>query len=74
MIALLCDAGQGIYRRIPGTFQLLGLDFLVTADFKIQFIEANNHPYWPIEYPDIEPTVHSMLVSAVLLAYRVSRH
>lgn len=28
-------------------FQLLGLDFMITNDWHIWFIEANNYPLWP---------------------------
>lgn len=30
-----------------GGFQLLGLDLMITNDWHIWFIEANNYPLWP---------------------------
>ena len=33
--------------RAPSSFQLLGLDLLVSKDWHIWFIEANNYPLWP---------------------------
>ncbi len=39
--------GMHLMRRSPSTFQLLGLDLMVTTDWRIWFIESNNYPLWP---------------------------
>jgi len=36
-----------VFERHASSFQLLGLDFLVTSDYRVWFIEANNYPLWP---------------------------
>ena len=56
--------GQGTWIRTPGSFQILGLDFLITANFEIKFLEANNYPLWPIPSTDIEQMLQWMAVSA----------
>ena len=55
--------GQGTWVRLPGSFQLLGLDFLITSSFEIKFLEANNYPLWPIPSADIEHMLQWMVVS-----------
>ena len=39
--------GLGTLERLPATYLLLGLDFMVTSDYHVWFIEANNTPLWP---------------------------
>ena len=34
-------------QRSSSSFQLLGLDLMVTTDWHIWFIESNNYPLWP---------------------------
>jgi len=41
------SAGFGTFERLPGTYLLLGLDFIVTSDYHVWFIEVNNTPLWP---------------------------
>lgn len=36
-----------VFERNPSSFHLLGLDFMVTDDFRVWFIEANSYPLWP---------------------------
>lgn len=36
-----------VFTRAPSNFLMMGLDFMVTSDFDIKFIEANNYPLWP---------------------------
>lgn len=55
--------GQGTWLRLPGSFQLLGLDFLITSSFEIKFLEANNYPLWPTPSADIEHMLQWMTVS-----------
>ena len=31
----------------PSSFQMMGLDIMVTDDLQIKFLEANNYPLWP---------------------------
>ena len=44
-------AGLSVFERNPSSFQLLGLDFLVTDDYNVWFIEANSYPLWPKTAP-----------------------
>lgn len=39
--------GLSQFERNPSSFHLLGLDFMVTDDFQVWFIEANGYPLWP---------------------------
>ncbi len=34
-------------QRSSSSFQLLGLDIMITTDWHIWFIESNNYPLWP---------------------------
>ena len=36
-----------ILSRATSNFLLMGLDFMITSDLHIQFIETNNYPLWP---------------------------
>ena len=49
---------------MPSTFQLLGLDFMVTRDFRVWFIEANNYPLWPKGTPYINELINTLGVIA----------
>ena len=31
----------------PSSFQMMGLDIMVTDDLQVKFLEANNYPLWP---------------------------
>ena len=53
--------GLGTFERLPATYLLLGLDFMVTSDYHVWFIEANNTPLWPKQVPFI----YTMGVSSV---------
>lgn len=44
---LVLQAGLPVLERHPSSFQLLGLDFMVTKDLHTWFIEANGYPLWP---------------------------
>lgn len=55
--------GQGTWIRMPGSFQIIGLDFLVTSNFEIKFLEANNYPLWSMPSTEIEPMLQWMTVS-----------
>ena len=39
--------GLSVFERSPSSFHLLGLDFMITDDLKVWFIEANSYPLWP---------------------------
>ena len=41
---LVFDAGRQYYVRHPGSFQLVGLDFMVDANLRPMFIEGNVSP------------------------------
>ena len=56
-------AGLGVFSRMPSTFQFLGLDFMVTRDFHVWFIEANNYPLWPKGTPFIDDLMKTLGVS-----------
>ena len=36
-----------ILHASPSSFQMMGLDIMVTDDLQIKFIEANTYPLWP---------------------------
>lgn len=36
-----------MFERNPSSFHLLGLDFMITEDLRVWFIEANSYPLWP---------------------------
>ena len=44
----LLMTGLSIFKRYPSSFQILGLDFMVTDDLQVSFIEANSYPLWPV--------------------------
>ena len=54
--------GQGIWPRLAGTSQLLGLDLMITSDFDIKLIEVNNYPYYPIPSRSTTDFFHEMVV------------
>ncbi len=54
------------FARLPSTYQLLGLDFMVTHDYRVWLIEANNYPLWPKGEPYIDELIHGMGVRGVL--------
>ena len=37
-----------IFSASPSSFQMMGLDIMVTDDLQLKFIEANNYPLWPM--------------------------
>ena len=39
--------GHHLMKKAPSSYQLLGLDLMITLDWHIWFIEANNYPLWP---------------------------
>ena len=41
---LVFDAGRQYYKRFPGTFQIVGLDFMMDAYLNVYFIEGNVSP------------------------------
>lgn len=49
------STGLGTFERLPATYLLLGLDFMVTSDYHVWFIEANNTPLWPKDVSDSYP-------------------
>ena len=57
--------------RSPSNFLMMGLDFMVTADLQVQFIEANNYPLWPRGTDFMSTMIHEMGVRARLCALAV---
>ena len=47
LIALSPFSGLDNPVRCSSCFQFLGLDFMVSQDWKVWFIESNNYPLWP---------------------------
>lgn len=43
----LAHAVKPVATQAPSNFLMMGLDFMVTADLQVQFIEVNNYPLWP---------------------------
>mmetsp|Transcript_42341 Transcript_42341/g.67884 ORF Transcript_42341/g.67884 Transcript_42341/m.67884 type:complete len:594 (+) Transcript_42341:2182-3963(+) len=41
---LVFDSGRNYYKRFVGSFQLVGLDFMMDANLNVQFIEGNVSP------------------------------
>lgn len=58
-------SGLSKFRRMPSSYLLLGLDFMVTADYRIWFIEANNYPLWPKGSPFINDLMDRLGVSSI---------
>ena len=50
------------FERLPGTYLLLELKFMVTHDLFIWFVEANDNPVWPKDISEL----YSMGVSEPL--------
>ena len=46
-ILIVVISGRHLMKRAPSSYQLLGLDLMITLDWHIWFIEANNYPLWP---------------------------
>ena len=62
---LFSFSGLSKFRRMPSSYLLLGLDFMVTADYRVWFIEANNYPLWPKGSPFINDLMDRLGVSSV---------
>ena len=65
-------AGMRTYERLPGTYLLLGLDFMITSDYHIWFIEANNYPLWPSNTPKLDKQTYAMAVSGQQFSPKVT--
>lgn len=44
----------------------MGLDFMITADYHVWFIEANNYPLWPNNVANLDKHTYTMAVSIIL--------
>ena len=55
--------GLHTFEKLPGTYLVMGLDFMVTADYHVWFIEANNYPLWPSNVPKLDKYTYAMAVS-----------
>ena len=55
--------GLHTYERLPATYLVMGLDFMVTADHHVWFIEANNYPLWPSNVANLDKHTYRMAVS-----------
>jgi hypothetical protein len=56
----LMGGGQGVWPRLAGTSQVLGLDLMITSNFDIKLIEVNTYPYYPIPSHSTEDFIHKM--------------
>ena len=45
---------------------MMGLDFMITADYHVWFIEANNYPLWPSNVMNLDKATYAMAVSGFL--------
>ena len=64
--AFTCDfLGLHTFERLPGTYLVMGLDFMVTADYHVWFIEANNYPLWPSNVPKLDKYTYAMAVRVI---------
>ena len=54
--------GLHTYERLPATYLVMGLDFMVTADHHVWFIEANNYPLWPSNVANLDKHTYRMAV------------
>ena len=68
---IFSNTARPIVTRSPSNFLMMGLDFMVTADLQIQFIEANNYPLWPRGTDFMSTMIHEMGVRARLCALAV---
>ena len=57
------NSGMNVFQRMPSSYLLLGLDFMVTTDYRVWFIEANNYPLWPKGSPFINNLMDGLGVS-----------
>ena len=64
-------SGLSVFERNPSSFQLLGLDFLVTENYQVWFIEANNYPLWPKTFHPKEKYYIDELVSSLGVSVHV---
>ena len=60
-----------MFRRLPSSYLLVGLDFMVTTDYRVWFIEANNYPLWPKGSPFVNDLMDRMGVSGHSVLLRV---
>lgn len=49
--------------RCSSCFQFLGLDFMVSVDWRVWLIESNNYPLWPRGTPEINRMIEELGVS-----------
>lgn len=47
IIVICVLKGMSVFEKRPSSFHLFGLDFMITDDLQVWFIEANNYPLWP---------------------------
>lgn len=59
----ILQAGLHTFERLPGTYLVMGLDFMITADYHVWFIEANNYPLWPSNVMNLDKATYAMAVS-----------
>ena len=62
------------FSRAPSNFLMMGLDFMVTSDLSIRFIESNNYPLWPRGTDHLNSMMQQMGVGIIDTISTVSRH
>ena len=63
--------GLHTFERLPGTYLMLGLDFMITVDYHVWFIEANNYPLWPSNVVNLDKDTHTMAVSSFATTWTI---
>lgn len=57
---LVVHGGSATFGRAKSTFQFIGVDIMVTQDYRTWFIETNNYPLWPRGTPFIDQLFNTL--------------
>lgn len=58
---------KSVFSRAPSNYLLIGLDFMVTSDLSVKFIEANNYPLWPKGNAFLDDMIEQMGVRIIII-------
>ena len=58
---------KSVFSRAPSNYLLIGLDFMVTSDLSVRFIEANNYPLWPKGNDFLDDMIEQMGVRVYII-------
>eukprot|EP00731_Ephydatia_muelleri_P028672 Em0020g316a len=64
---LVVQAGSATFHRAKSTFQFIGIDVMVTQDYRTWFIETNNYPLWPRGTPFIDQLFNTLGVKKLVV-------